>query len=172
MRPTLSAPLFAIVLAASITGSLRAETLSFPKDNPAFTVEVPPGEHGSVSDERGVTIGGVRIFEVNVKPDANEQTIKKTMLMWVNATMSSRLRPAETPKVEPTKEQLAPGVPGYLAYGSVKGQPSFDSSGGSYWFTAVMFQAKDGRFFYADGYDALGGPDLLEVTKSLKPITK
>ncbi|HEX8078174.1 MAG TPA: hypothetical protein VF511_10195 [Chthoniobacterales bacterium] len=86
--------------------------------------------------------------------------------------MSSRLRPAETPKVEPTKMEVAPGVSAYVAAGTVKGQPSFDSGGGTYTFYAAMFEAKDGCFFFADSYGTLGGPDVLSVLSSIKLIKK
>jgi hypothetical protein len=162
------------LIACSFVGTrgLEAETISYPKDNPAFTLEVPKGEHASFNDAGHLSIGaGFRLFELK-KQGADEKEIQKTMHLFVLALMNSRLRPAEDPKVEPKKVEIAPGLSGYVAEGWVKSQPSFDSSGGAYFFSAAMSQVKDGRFFFADSYEVLGGPDLMTVLSSIKLINK
>ena len=172
MKP-ISFALTVVIIACSFvaTRGLEAETISYRKDNPAFTLEVPKGEHASFDDNGNLSIGGVRLFEVK-KQGADEKAMQKTMHLFVMALMNSRLRPAEDPKVAPKKMEIAPGLSGYVAEGWVKSQPSFDSAGGAYSFSAAMFQVKDGRFFFADSYEVLGGPDVMTILSSIKLINK
>lgn len=173
MKPISSVVRLAIIVCSlAISGRLAADTISFPKENPAFTVA---SKKASIEANGNLDIDGVRIFELKREHGMDEEKIRQTIELWVSATMSARLRPAERPTIKPTKMKVAGGLTGYVTEGAVKSQPSFDhpSGGGApYTFSAAVFQTSDGRYFYADSYEALGGGDLLSALDSLKPITK
>jgi hypothetical protein len=155
----------------ALSGRLAAETVSFPKDNPVFTIEVP-ADHKASFNEHGVLMIGAdefRLTDLKQASVASEEEAKKWIRMFVTAFADGRLAAAATPKVEVKKEEIAPGLSGYVSRGMFATQ----SSGGFYSFTAGVFQTPGGRSFYVDSFSASsGGSDLWPLTASIKLIKK
>src|SRR5205085_9824308 len=156
----------------AVSTQLNAETIRFPKNNPAITLELPAGATAKFEDNGSLTIklkgklSYATLSELDhcvSDKEAAERAKKEAWDMYVGTDYLGRDHVSE-------KEKLADGI---LALDvTVVGQSSGEANSGlNIWAAGVVLWVNEKRcFLLSSAHDMGGMHDYLALRKSLRVV--
>lgn len=172
LKSTFALPIIVSCAVFAFTAHVNAETIRFPKDDPALTLEVPDGATMEFKEDDSLTVkfkGKIsyaylnKIDQCPTDKDAAERAQKEAWDKYWGVDYLGRSHLFE-------KKKLTDGI--WMLEAAVSGQASRETNSGVDIFgQGVVLWVNEKRcFLLSFAYDMNGMKDYLAFIKTLKPI--